>query len=321
MLERVRQPEQFGSLPGAMWWAVVTLTTTGYGDVVPLTVGGRMIGAAADDQRHCRAGADDRRARHRLRPGGAAARVSPGLGPGRARADLRLAGRGHPVGDRGQARTRYYPPASPWCGAAIPAIRCSSFPAARSRCACPTAASVRLGDGAFFGEMALLDRQPRTAPRWRRPSRPPCWCSTPATSTRSPRTSRRSPRRSRSKRGAARGESRAAGRCRHDETEWPGNAYPRLRAPSAGPASPLARPPPSAISRRVPRRPRRPAPLKKAANVADHARHPGRRLRQAPVAAVAREHAQAVRAAARHAVDLPADPASASPTAACSTGR
>ncbi len=45
MLERVRQPEQFGSLPGAMWWAVVTLTTTGYGDVVPLTVGGRMIGA------------------------------------------------------------------------------------------------------------------------------------------------------------------------------------------------------------------------------------------------------------------------------------
>ena len=45
LLERVRQPEQFGSLPGAMWWAVVTLTTTGYGDVVPLTVGGRMIGA------------------------------------------------------------------------------------------------------------------------------------------------------------------------------------------------------------------------------------------------------------------------------------
>ena len=40
MLERVRQPEQFGSLPGAMWWAVVTLTTTGYGDVVPLTLGG-----------------------------------------------------------------------------------------------------------------------------------------------------------------------------------------------------------------------------------------------------------------------------------------
>ncbi|MEZ0305641.1 MAG: ion transporter, partial [Hyphomicrobiaceae bacterium] len=45
MFERVRQPEQFGTLPGAMWWAVVTLTTTGYGDVVPLTLGGRMVGA------------------------------------------------------------------------------------------------------------------------------------------------------------------------------------------------------------------------------------------------------------------------------------
>ena len=40
-----QQPEQFGSLPGAMWWAVVTLTTTGYGDVVPLTLGGRLVGS------------------------------------------------------------------------------------------------------------------------------------------------------------------------------------------------------------------------------------------------------------------------------------
>ena len=45
LLERARQPELFGSIPGALWWAVVTLTTTGYGDVVPLTVGGRMIGS------------------------------------------------------------------------------------------------------------------------------------------------------------------------------------------------------------------------------------------------------------------------------------
>ena len=41
LLERERQPDAFGSLPNALWWAVVTLTTTGYGDVVPLTVGGR----------------------------------------------------------------------------------------------------------------------------------------------------------------------------------------------------------------------------------------------------------------------------------------
>jgi voltage-gated potassium channel len=44
LLERERQAEAFGSIPAAMWWAIVTLTTTGYGDVVPQTVGGRIVG-------------------------------------------------------------------------------------------------------------------------------------------------------------------------------------------------------------------------------------------------------------------------------------
>lgn len=37
------QPEHFGSIPQAMWWTVVTLTTVGYGDIVPYTVVGKLI--------------------------------------------------------------------------------------------------------------------------------------------------------------------------------------------------------------------------------------------------------------------------------------
>lgn len=42
-LERDGQPVAFGSLPATLWWAVVTLTTTGYGDVVPVTPLGRLV--------------------------------------------------------------------------------------------------------------------------------------------------------------------------------------------------------------------------------------------------------------------------------------
>ncbi|MDX1452867.1 MAG: ion transporter [Oleiphilaceae bacterium] len=39
------QPDTFGSIPSAMWWAVATLTTVGYGDVTPITVAGKLFGA------------------------------------------------------------------------------------------------------------------------------------------------------------------------------------------------------------------------------------------------------------------------------------
>jgi len=41
--ERNVQPEVFGSVPSAMWWAIVTLTTTGYGDAIPVTIWGRLL--------------------------------------------------------------------------------------------------------------------------------------------------------------------------------------------------------------------------------------------------------------------------------------
>jgi voltage-gated potassium channel len=45
LLERDQQPDSFGTLPDALWWAVVTLTTTGYGDKIPLSYLGRLLSA------------------------------------------------------------------------------------------------------------------------------------------------------------------------------------------------------------------------------------------------------------------------------------
>jgi voltage-gated potassium channel len=43
--ENAAQPEAFRSIPSTMWWAVVTLTSVGYGDVSPITGIGKLVGA------------------------------------------------------------------------------------------------------------------------------------------------------------------------------------------------------------------------------------------------------------------------------------
>jgi voltage-gated potassium channel len=41
--EREAQPEEFASVFHSLWWAVATLTTVGYGDIYPITAGGKVF--------------------------------------------------------------------------------------------------------------------------------------------------------------------------------------------------------------------------------------------------------------------------------------
>ena len=44
-IEHDAQPQLFSSIPSTMWWSVSTLTTVGYGDMVPITAFGKLLSA------------------------------------------------------------------------------------------------------------------------------------------------------------------------------------------------------------------------------------------------------------------------------------
>jgi voltage-gated potassium channel len=46
-MENGAQPEAYSSIPASMWWSVTALTSVGYGDVFPVTIGGKLLGCFA----------------------------------------------------------------------------------------------------------------------------------------------------------------------------------------------------------------------------------------------------------------------------------
>jgi voltage-gated potassium channel len=45
LVENPAQPDKFSSIPAAMWWSMMTVTTVGYGDIVPITPLGKLLGS------------------------------------------------------------------------------------------------------------------------------------------------------------------------------------------------------------------------------------------------------------------------------------
>jgi voltage-gated potassium channel len=162
VLERDDQPEAFGSVPATLWWAVATLTTTGYGDVVPHTALGRLVasvvmicglfifglwtgilatGFAAENRRH-----NFIKTWEYVSKVPFFARLAPGA-----------------ITDVTQMLRRLDLPAKVTVVRRGAAGDCMYFIAAGQVEVELPDKRVRLGEGAFFGELALLGNNVRTA--------------------------------------------------------------------------------------------------------------------------------------------------------------
>lgn len=161
LFERQAQPEAFRSIPHALWWAIVTLSTTGYGDMVPVTLWGRMLGSmvmvsgvvifALWAGIIANAFAEEMQRRHFLKTWDLVAEVPffQNLGAAAIADIVRLlrardVSAGTVVIRKGQAGDSMY------------------FIVSGEASAMLTPEPVKLAPGAFFGEMALLFGTPRS---------------------------------------------------------------------------------------------------------------------------------------------------------------
>ncbi len=162
LFERGGQPDVFGNIPSALWWAVVTLTTTGYGDVVPHTVGGKMVGAivmvsgilvlALMTGILATGFSEEERRREYLRVWDQVTKVPMFTELGTVTLSEIVS----------KLRVRHYPPRIVVVRRDEPGDAMFFISEGEVEVRLPRD-SVRLGQGGFFGEMALLDRLPRSA--------------------------------------------------------------------------------------------------------------------------------------------------------------
>jgi voltage-gated potassium channel len=160
-IEHKVQPDKFGTIPQAMWWAIVTLGTVGYGDVVPITPLGKAVAVFAVIGSFvmialpvaiiATAFADEVRRRDFIVTWGMLARVPlfAHLGASEISDIMRLLRArsiesGEVLVRRGDAATSMYFITAGEVEIELPSQR------------------VRLSDGTFFGEIALLHRTKRS---------------------------------------------------------------------------------------------------------------------------------------------------------------
>jgi voltage-gated potassium channel len=160
-IEHDVQPDKFGTIPHAMWWAIVTLGTVGYGDVVPVTPLGKLVSVftivggltmiALPVAIISSAFADEVRRRDFVVTWGMLARVPLFSHLSAAEiADIMRLLRAHTI-ESGEILVRRGDPASSMYFITAGEVEIE-LPTQR----------VRLSDGTFFGEIALLHRTKRS---------------------------------------------------------------------------------------------------------------------------------------------------------------